>query len=182
MKVSLDSGLIPDVEGATDMTPVDYVSRALVYLSKSDTAIGKIYHLANPHPVHSRELVSWVRTLGYPVRQVPYEEWRSEMVKLANRSDKNPLAAFAPLFSTVVGDKVPSWMAGMMTANYRDGVDRVIKVIGARYAAQSVQLDCTNALRALAGSGIACPAVDDALLSTYFEYFVRIGFLEAPAH
>ena len=182
IKVTVDSGIIPEVEGAADMTPVDYVSKALVYLSTSGRALGRIYHLANPKPADGKDLANWVRTSGYPLRQVPYEEWRSEMVTLANRSDKNPLAAFAPLFSTVVGDKIPGWMAGMMTTTYRDGVDRVIKVIGARYGAQSVQLDCTNALRDLAGSGIACPAVDQTLLNTYFSYFVRIGYLDAPAH
>jgi thioester reductase-like protein len=182
IKVTVDSGIVPDVDGAADMTPVDYVSKALVHLSRSGRALGQIYHLANPKPADGKDLTNWVRTSGYPLRQVPYEEWRSEMVTLANRSDKNPLAAFAPLFSTVVSDKIPGWMAGMMTTTYKDGVDRVIKVIGARYGAQSVQLDCTNALRDLSGTGIACPAVDETLLNTYFAYFVRIGYLDAPTH
>jgi thioester reductase-like protein len=182
IKVTVDSGIVPDVEGAADMTPVDYVSKALVYLSRSSRCIGQIYHLANPTPADGKDLTSWVRTSGYPLRQVPYEEWRSEMVTLANRSDKNPLAAFAPLFSTVVSDKIPGWMTGMMTTTYKDGVDRVIRAIGARYGAQSVQLDCTNALRDLSGTGISCPAVDETLLNTYFAYFVRIGYLDAPAH
>ena len=42
----------------------------------------------------------------------------------------------------------------MMTTTYKDGVDRMIKVIGARYGAQSVQLDCTNALRDLSVPGL----------------------------
>jgi thioester reductase-like protein len=182
IKVTVDSGIVPDVEGAADMTPVDYVSKALVHLSMSGHALGKIYHLANPKPVDGKDLTNWVRTSGYPLRQVPYEEWRAEMVTLAQRSDKNPLAAFAPLFSTVVSEKIPGWMTGMMTTTYRDGVDRMIQAIGARYGAQSVQLDCTNALRDLSGTGIACPAVDGTLLSTYFAYFVRIGYLDAPTH
>jgi thioester reductase-like protein len=181
IKVTIDSGLIPDVEGAMDMTPVDYVSRAIAYLSTSGRALGGIYHLANPTPVHGHELVAWVRTSGYPLRRVPYEEWRTEMLALAKRSDRNPLAAFAPLFTTVVSTTLPRWMTGVM-ATYEAGVDRVIKAIGARYGAQSVQLDCENALRDLAGTGIVCPAVDARLLNTYFAYFVRIGYLHAPTH
>jgi hypothetical protein len=103
------------------------------------------------------------------------------MLALAKRSDRNPLAAFAPLFTTVVSTTLPRWMTGVM-ATYEAGVDRVIKAIGARYGAQSVQLDCENALRDLAGTGIVCPAVDARLLNTYFAYFVRIGYLHAPTH
>ncbi|MDB5901669.1 MAG: amino acid adenylation domain protein, partial [Betaproteobacteria bacterium] len=38
--------------------------------------------------------------------------------------------------------------------------------------------DCTNTAQGLAGSGIACPDVDVDLMTTYFSYFTRSGFLE----
>ncbi len=180
LKVALESGLLPDVEGATDMTPVDYVSKAFVYLATSGRATSDIYHLANPQPVNGRDLVSWTRTYGYPLRRVPYEEWRTEMMAMASRSDKNPLSPFAPLFSAVVSDKIPVWMASRAAPGYQSGVDRVLRAIGARYGAQSVQLRCDNALRDLAGASILCPPVDRQLLETYFSYFIRIGYLSAP--
>ena len=164
-----------------DMTPVDYVSKALVYLTTSGKATSDIYHLANPRPVDGRDLVTWVRTYGYPLRSVPYEEWRTNMVELAGRSDKNPLSPFAPLFSAVVSDRIPAWMVSKAAPQYQSGVDRVIRAIGARYGAQSVQLKCDNALRDLAGAGILCPPVDKQLLETYFSYFIRIGYLNSPA-
>ena len=182
LKVAVESGILPDIEGAMDMTPVDYVSKAFVYLATSGRATSDIYHLANPQPVNGRDLVSWVRTYGYPLRSIPYEEWRTEMVALAGRSDGNPLSPFAPLFSTVVSDKIPAWMVGKAATTYQSGVDRVIRAIGARYGAQSVQLKCDNALRDLAGASIACPPVDKQLLETYFSYFIRIGYLNAPSH
>ena len=40
--------------------------------------------------------------------------------------------------------------------------------------------DAANTDAGLAGSGISCPPVDDALLSTYLDYFVRIGWLPEP--
>jgi len=181
LKIAVETGILPDIEGAMDMTPVDYVSKALVYLAHSGRATSDIYHLANPKPVNGRDLVSWVRTYGYPLRRIPYEEWRSEIVAAAGRSDKNPLAPFAPLFGAVISDKIPGWMAGMVAPSYQKGVDRVIRAIGARYGAQSVQLNCDNALRDLAGASIACPAVDQQLLETYFSYFIRIGYLTVPA-
>ena len=71
IKVTVDSGIVPDVEGAADMTPVDYVSKALVHLSMSGRALGQIHHLANPKPADGKDLTNWVRTSGYPLRQVP---------------------------------------------------------------------------------------------------------------
>jgi hypothetical protein len=43
------------------------------------------------------------------------------------------------------------------------------------------RFDCANVLAGLEGTGVACPPADDRLLHRYFEYFVGIGFLPAPA-
>jgi thioester reductase-like protein len=180
LKVAVESALLPDIEGAMDMTPVDYVSKAFVYLATSGRATSEIYHLANPRPVNGHDLVSWVRSYGYPLRRVPYEEWRAEMISLVGRSEKNPLSPFAPLFSAVVSDKIPPWMASKVASNYQSGVDRVIRAIGARYGAQSVQLKCDNALRDLEDASIFCPPVNERLLENYFSYFIRTGYLNSP--
>jgi hypothetical protein len=42
------------------------------------------------------------------------------------------------------------------------------------------RLDCSNATRALTGTGIECPPVDAALMKKYIDYFVRTGFFSAP--
>lgn len=176
IKLSVDSGITPDIDAAMDMTPVDYVSRAIVQLSKGSQAIGQIYHLANPRPVHVKELVSWIRSLGYPIRHTSYENWRSEMSALAGH------ISIAQLFSMPLADKVPGWMTNLLSSSYQSGVDGVISAIGARYATQSVRLDCENTIRDLAGTSIACPVVDHSLLNIYFSYFIRVGFLKAPIH
>jgi hypothetical protein len=43
-----------------------------------------------------------------------------------------------------------------------------------------VTWDFRNTEEGLAGSSISCPPVDDQLLSTYFDYFIRTGFLQGP--
>lgn len=40
--------------------------------------------------------------------------------------------------------------------------------------------DCTATETALAGAGLVCPAADAALVHTYLEWFVSIGFLDPP--
>jgi len=182
IKVSVDSGITPDIDTAMDMTPVDYVSRALIYLSRTPESLGNIYHLANPKPLMAKHLISWIRSFGYPIRRIPYEAWRSEMVTLARDSNTNVLSSFAPLFSTNVSSKIPGWMANKLVQSQQSGVDRLISAIGSRYATQSVRLDCSNTTRDLAGTSIVCPEIDDRLLNTYFSYFIRIGFLNAPSH
>ncbi|HJX26440.1 MAG TPA: hypothetical protein VJ885_00895, partial [Thermoanaerobaculia bacterium] len=43
-----------------------------------------------------------------------------------------------------------------------------------------LRFDGTHTAQGLEGSGIACPPVDERLLRTYFEAFVRSGFLPVP--
>jgi hypothetical protein len=42
------------------------------------------------------------------------------------------------------------------------------------------RFDCRNALAGLAGTSIACPAVDPPLLARSFAYLVRSGVLVPP--
>ena len=53
------------------------------------------------------------------------------------------------------------------------------QLVGA-FGAFALEFDGRNTARGLAGSGIVCPPVTDALLRTYVTYFIRSGFLEAP--
>lgn len=42
----------PDIDYWLDMSPVDYVSRAIVYLSQQPESISKAFHLQHPQPIH----------------------------------------------------------------------------------------------------------------------------------
>lgn len=165
IKMTVETGVFPDVEGAMDMTPVDYVSKAIVHMACSGRAIGQTYNLVNPKPVSLKSFSTWMRNYGYPVRRIPYEAWRAEMLALAARPDQKSLSSFiTPFFN----------------ADISNSMDRVIlTAIGARYGTQ-VQFDCGNVLKDLVGTDIACPPVDDRLLNTYFSYLIRIGYMHPP--
>jgi thioester reductase-like protein len=181
IKMAVDLGVAPDLDAAVDMTPIDYVSRAIVHLSSLNRAPGTIYHLANSGPVRSSDLVAWIRSFGYPMRLVPYEVWRSDMVGLAKRTRRNPLSTLTPLFSMVVSDKLPAWTGKTVAACFQNTMDRLIGEVAAMYGRKTVQLDCRVARRDLAGTSILCPAVDEQLLHTYLAFFVRVGFIGPPA-
>ena len=62
------------------MTPVDYISRAIVHLAARKDSFGKIFHLANSRRVQLGKVADWMRTFGYPLRRVPYDSWVAELL------------------------------------------------------------------------------------------------------
>jgi thioester reductase-like protein len=181
IKLAVELGVAPDLEAAVDMMPVDYVSRAMIHLSRLHRPAGTIYHLANPRSVRGSDLVAWIRSYGYPMRLVPYDVWRSEMMALAKRGRRTALSSLTPLFSSVVAEKLPVWTGKTLAALSHNTMDRVIGELAMMYSRKSVQLDCTGAHRDLAGTSIVCPPVDEKLLHTYLEFYVRSGFIRRPA-
>ncbi|MGF1480497.1 MAG: amino acid adenylation domain-containing protein [Cyanophyceae cyanobacterium] len=147
----------PDSERLIDMTPVDYVSRAIVYISRQPEALGKAFHLVNPHPIPVQELVDWlVEQSGQSLELLPYERWREQLLQ----SQQNVLYPMLPRFPTV---------APSLDSNS----DRLSPSLESRF-------DCQNTMTALQGTAISCPPANDKLLQTYFSFFVRSGFLESP--
>jgi thioester reductase-like protein len=140
-----------------DLSPVDYNSRAIVYLSRQKQSLGKAFHLQNPNLLHWRQLVDFICSMGYPMERVSYEEW---LLRLSN-SRENPLYPLLPFFSH-------KWSTEQLTYIELNQQDK------------RPQIGCEETLAALNGTSIVCPPLDAKLLDTYFRYFIRSGFLEAP--
>jgi thioester reductase-like protein len=172
IKSWIELGSAPDLDGATDMTPVDYASSAIVRLSLSKQAIGNAFHLVNPRQMHVRELVAWIRSAGYPVDHLPYDQWRTELFTRAGRSKGQAVYSLVPLFSARTPEK-PS-------RDGQDTVDQIGRIMAAQYAARSVRFDDQQTRDRLAGSSIRCPVVDGDVFGRYLSYFVRTGFLHTP--
>ena len=142
-----------------DMTPVDYISRALVHLSlrgQSRHLPGRIFHLANPQAVDLQQLYGWMRSLGYRLEAMPYEEWRAGLLQLSELAPRDGLRSLIPLLSAQESAGASQWVGSVP------------------------QFDCTNTLEALAEASISCPVVDEQTVSAYFAYLVGSGFLQAP--
>ncbi len=153
IKACISIGKISRLGDELELLPVDYLCQAIVYFSRQPALWGKNFHYFNPHPLPINQVVRWLNDYGYWLEQVPFEEWRSTLIDIAVASPDSNEAAIAPLFwNNPVGSS--------------EG---------------DIQFDCQNTLAALAGTSIVCPPVSPALLETYFSYFVRLGFLNAPA-
>src|SRR5215218_6388015 len=178
IKSWVELGSAPDLDGAIDMTPVDYVSSALVHLSLSEQSLGSVFHLVNPRPVRLREMVEWIRPSGYPLELLPYDRWRTELLNGGGSKGQavNPLA---PLFSATSDGSARG--QEQLSPQYGNTVDRIGSLIAAQYA-RSVSFDDERTRLGLAGSSIVCPRVGADVLARYLSYFVRTGFLTAPMH
>ena len=134
------------------LTPVDYVSQAIVHLSKQPTSAGRVFHLVNPAPLQWNEIVDWVHDFGYPLERLSYQAWQAALVPLATaHAEENALYHLLPVYLENEPD---------------------------HYEPQL--FDCQRTLDSLAGASIFCPPTA-SLLDTYFAYFIRTGFLEKPS-
>jgi thioester reductase-like protein len=161
MKSCLELGSAPDLDLLTDMTPVDFVARAIVHLSLRPESSGKNFHLVNPDLVPWSRLVDGMRSFGYSLHSLPAEAWYAALAEAATR-EGGELASILPLLGSAVAPN------GGEGGNGRQG--RV----------GPLRLDSSNSFAGLAGSAISCPAVDERLATAYLSYFIRTGQLTPP--
>ncbi len=157
IKGCIQLGSVPTLiaDEQLELTPVDYVSQAIVAISRRKASLGQAFHLFNPNTISIRELVAATNAFGYPVQQMPYDVWVNELEHLAEGDTDNVLAPLAPLFPKV-------------------GHERQQAQVPKR------ALDRRNAVNALAGTPISCPPADSKLISTYLSYLVQSGFVPSP--
>jgi len=145
-------GSVPDLNVAVNIVPVDFVSAAIIQLSKNPENFGRIYHLDNPEPIHFSKLADWLTTQGLHARKVSFEDWRAELFSQIPHMPSDGWEPYLPLIEEVEEKQV--FMP---------------------------EFDLSNTLTRLDGSGIHCHPVNDHLFSTYLQYFIPRGFLEKPA-
>jgi malonyl CoA-acyl carrier protein transacylase len=158
LKGCIQMGSIPNMNCGITLVPVDYVSQAIVYLSQQKNSQGLAFHLNNPNYSSWNQVCHWINELGYPIRQIPYEEWEAELIQTTTSQD-NALNGLLPFF-------LRRWSNEQLTF--------------AGLGQRRVKLNCQQTVASLASSSIVCPPVDSKLLNTYFSYLTRSGFLTAP--
>ncbi|KAH8429352.1 non-ribosomal peptide synthetase [Aspergillus melleus] len=147
---SIKLGYAPDVDGwRAEMTPVDFVSKAIIHLSTQTHAEQTIFHLGDPDPVDTRSVFDALNELGYPTERLGWDDWVAMWTK--NRS------------SVKGGDggfTVDILRSGMPTVDFLQGI---------------VVLDnsATRPFRAV----VERPKVDRALLETYTRHWFARGWL-----
>jgi len=118
--VILGSGVQSDA--TLDMTPVDFVSSALVHLSLQPNSLGKAFHLINPHPLNYTNIAKAAISFGYSLTIESYNEWRAKLDDPKNRS--NPLWGLLPYLTDQWFSASPTYscantLAGLVGTNIR---------------------------------------------------------------
>ncbi|MGD1952561.1 MAG: amino acid adenylation domain-containing protein [Leptolyngbyaceae cyanobacterium] len=133
---------VPNLNWAIDMTPVDYVSQAIVNLSLQPQSFNQAFHLVNPNPYPLSRLVDELRHLGYAVEYTPYDQWQNSI-----RNHQTALSPLAKIITEVLPGhsltRLEMWLAGTQ------------------------MFDCQNTLQSLSQTSISCPPIDIRLLEKY---------------
>jgi thioester reductase-like protein len=145
-------GSVPNLDVTVNIVPVDFVSAAIVHLSRDPENFGRVYHLDNPEPVHFSRLADWLAAQGLHPRTISFDDWRAELFKQLPHMPSGGWEPYLPLIEEVEEKQV--FMP---------------------------EFDLSNTLTGLDGSGIHCHPVNDRLFSAYLKYFLPRGFLEKPA-
>ena len=144
-------GTAPDLDVVANIVPVDFVSAAIIHLSKQPENWKQVYHLENPSPLHLDPLLECLNAEGFQPRKAPFEEWRSQLFKAVAYMESGGWEPYLPLIEELEEKQI--FMP---------------------------RIDLTNTLAKLEGSGIVCPPVDGQLLNTYIQAFIAHGLVEVP--
>lgn len=150
---SIHLGYAPEVEGwRAEMTPVDFVSKAIIHLANEVHAKQEIFHVGDPDPVDTREVFRDLEELGYPTKSLGWDEWVALWTK-----ERGPVKGGDGNFT------VDILRSGMPSVEFLRG----IVVLNNRV---------TRPLRAV----VERPKVDSVLLETYTRHWFARGWLPRP--
>ncbi|KAL4867985.1 hypothetical protein BDV12DRAFT_108862 [Aspergillus spectabilis] len=150
---SIKIGRYPDVEGwRAEMTPVDFVSKAIIHLANQTLTEQTVFHVGDPNPVDTRSVFEDLKVLGYPTEPLSWDEWVALWTQQRG-SKKGGDGGFT----------VDILRSGMPSIEFLRGI---------------VVLD--NAITRPIRREVERPKVDRFLLETYTRHWFARGWLRKP--
>ncbi|KAF5861932.1 hypothetical protein ETB97_012331 [Aspergillus alliaceus] len=150
---SIHLGYAPNVDGwRAEMTPVDFVSKAIVHLATQNQADQTVFHLGDPNPLSMNSVFEALRELGYPTQPLGWDEWVGMWTQ-----KRGPVKGGDGAFT------VDILRSGMPTVDFLRGI-----VVLDNAATQPFLADLER------------PQVGRALLETYTRHWFARGWLTRP--
>ncbi|MGW4325246.1 SDR family NAD(P)-dependent oxidoreductase [Nocardia sp. NPDC004573] len=141
-----------------DITPVDYVSAAMVHIATQRPTYRETYHLTNPDIRRYYDVVRYVQRAGYEVDLVPLEEFHRR-------------ATDRQIYRLGTDEVYDSQTLEM----FKYGIE----LFGTIHYEESSYADCAYTRRVLGAAGIDCPPTED-LVRTYLAHCAEVGYIPAP--
>lgn len=152
---SIHLGYAPDIKGwLAEMTPVDFVSKAIVTLANHTDVNQPVFHVGDPKPVTAAVLYENLAELGYPTRSLDWDNW----VTLWNEKRGSSKAGDDSFTAGIL-------RRGMPTVDFL----RAVTVLG------DVKTEPTLSVYELNR-----PKIDSKLLETYTRDWYARGWLPRP--
>lgn len=153
---SLQIGFAPDIEDwLVEMTPVDFVSKAITTLADHADVSQQILHLGDPAPIRANDVFWTLDQLGYPTGKLAWEKWAALWTKKRGSG---------------------RWGEGSFTVDIlRSGMPTV------DFIQDVTVLNDAKTRPLLEGVfGVTRPPIDAKLLETYTRHFYARGWLPRP--
>jgi len=149
-KGCIQLGSFPTIDGKLEMVPVDFVSKALIAITK-DNNFGKVYHMNHPKALTVLEIIDWIKNFGYPLRAIDWGSWKQELLNSGSaRLRENGLYPFLDFIKALESHQ--TYMP---------------------------EMDLSNFNQAVANNNLSCP-LQTELLEKYFKYFIEVNYLPPP--
>jgi thioester reductase-like protein len=157
----VQGGAWPDQRTDLEMVAVNDLSRAIVHLAQNPAHDSHTFHLTSPQRMQWGDIGRAARSYGYPLDLPAYDEWTQRLAVFGRRKGNalRPLLRFYIKVTSRVGSPVPD--------------------IFARKPRPIFESAATQA--ALASAGLVPAIIDQAVFTTYLDFFVQQGWLPTPA-
>ncbi|MFI1401045.1 thioester reductase domain-containing protein, partial [Streptomyces sp. NPDC020681] len=107
LKGLLQAGAVPEgLSAAVHPVPVDYVSEAILTMSRQEKAVGGTFHLSNPSSLDFAACVEHFRSTGYRLEELSWDEWYARVASDADNA-MNPLLDAFEVLATDAGRFYP---------------------------------------------------------------------------
>lgn len=148
----LQMGQFPQVQTTLNVAPVDYVSRAIIFLGQQESSLNRNFHISNPQSIDWLNLWAIVSSLNYFIESCDFNDWKDVInQRTKGTQDKHLYLILKHLLRSKIYLFQPK-------PNFAT----------------------TQTTTSLQPSGLVCPAVDDKLVATWLSYFVETGSISPP--
>ncbi|MGQ0678276.1 MAG: amino acid adenylation domain-containing protein [Actinomycetota bacterium] len=168
----LEMGVFPELEGiaVVEVVPVDYVTKAVIHLSRQESSVGRAFHIFNQNSASMTDLAVAFRRAGFSLRGMDARRFAVSAYQQFVAHPPRGMHDLIPLIPVEITKLAERWSSG-------SAGEELSEIIPAGLTPSVVHCEKTDA--GLAQSNISCPPVSD-LLDVYIEHLIRSGHLNPP--